>query len=109
MIEIVKGLGGESRLGGFVESDVSSENFSGSRLECVTCICKFLHASLPIFSTTGAHKNAGLGHNFLRHIFRTKVLLFVVDSGGHTSYVEEKLQVHCRFSTVSLFRHHRLS
>jgi GTP-binding protein len=30
----------------------------------------------------GAHRNAGLGHDFLRHITRCKVLLFVVDTAG---------------------------
>lgn len=30
----------------------------------------------------GAHKNAGLGHEFLRHILRCKVLLLVVDTAG---------------------------
>ncbi len=30
----------------------------------------------------GAHLNVGLGHEFLRHIFRCKVLLFVVDIAG---------------------------
>jgi GTP-binding protein len=30
----------------------------------------------------GAHQNRGLGHEFLRHIERTKVLIYVVDASG---------------------------
>ena len=30
----------------------------------------------------GAHANVGLGHDFLRHIMRCRILLFVVDTAG---------------------------
>ena len=30
----------------------------------------------------GAHRNVGLGHDFLLHIIRCKILLFVVDTAG---------------------------
>ena len=31
----------------------------------------------------GAHSNVGMGHRFLRHVERTKVLLYVVDINGY--------------------------
>ena len=33
----------------------------------------------------GAHRNVGLGHDFLRHIMRCRLLLFVVDMAGSES------------------------
>ena len=30
----------------------------------------------------GAHANIGMGHKFLKHVERTKLLLMVVDVGG---------------------------
>ena len=30
----------------------------------------------------GAHRNVGLGHDFLRHIERTKILMYVLDTAG---------------------------
>ena len=34
------------------------------------------------FTFKGSHQNLGLGHNFLKHVERTKILLFVVDICG---------------------------
>lgn len=39
----------------------------------------------------GSHMNLGMGHNFLKHVERTKLLLFMVDVFGFSLYVD-KLQ-----------------
>jgi GTP-binding protein len=58
----------------------------------------FLVAEIPGL-IAGAHLGRGLGHDFLRHVVRTKVLLHLVD-GSSASPVEDMIQVN---NELSLF------
>lgn len=49
----------------------------------------------------GAHKGAGLGHEFLRHLERTKVLLYVVDVARGTNPFAEYLSLRAEVEAFS--------
>lgn len=40
----------------------------------------------------GAHVNVGMGHNFLKHVERTKLLLFMVDIHGFRLSAQHQLR-----------------
>lgn len=48
----------------------------------------------------GAHVNVGMGYNFLKHVERTKLLLFVVDVHGFRLGVDHPLRT--AFETIIL-------
>ena len=58
----------------------------------------FVLAEIPGL-IAGAHIGRGLGHDFLRHVMRTKILIHLVD-GGSPSPVEDMIQVN---NEISLF------
>jgi hypothetical protein len=35
----------------------------------------------------GAHEDVGLGHKFLRHIERCKMIVYIIDAAGFTRYI----------------------
>jgi GTP-binding protein len=51
----------------------------------------FILAEIPGL-ISGAHFGRGLGHDFLRHIFRTRILLHIID-GSSTSPIEDMARV----------------
>ncbi len=42
----------------------------------------------------GAHRNRGLGHEFLRHIERTKVLCYVIDMSGKEGTIDIYMSIY---------------
>jgi hypothetical protein len=51
-------------------------------LRCCTIVAAQLLAHNCTGHSAGAHANLGMGHKFLRHIERTKGLIYVIDIGG---------------------------
>ncbi|UCG54275.1 MAG: GTPase ObgE [Dehalococcoidia bacterium] len=58
----------------------------------------FILAEIPGL-ISGAHMGRGLGHDFLRHVLRTKILIHLID-GSSTSPIEDMVGVN---SEISLF------
>ena len=48
----------------------------------------------------GAHMNIGMGHKFLKHVERTKLMLFIVDIGGFR--LTEQYPLRSAFETMVL-------
>lgn len=57
---------------------------------------RFIMAEIPGL-IDGAHLGRGLGHDFLRHILRTKILIHLID-GSSTSPIEDMVHVNAELS-----------
>eukprot|EP00953_Heterococcus_sp_UTEX-ZZ885_P041042 20952-Heterococcus_DN1.PRE.6 len=53
----------------------------------------------------GAHNNRGLGHEFLRHIERTKALIYVIDTSGEEGRLPYK-DFECLREELRLYDEH---
>jgi len=52
----------------------------------------------------GAHRGLGLGHEFLRHVTRCRVLIFVVDVAGSEGRIRSKICRICDAKLISTIR-----
>jgi GTP-binding protein len=50
----------------------------------------------------GAHQNRGIGHKFLRHVERTKIIVHVLDSSGAAGFINAGVTEHGKKSTERL-------